>query len=209
MNTNRLGIYGGTFDPPHLGHLVLAETAADSLDLSRVLFVPAADPPHKSSRAVRASAVHRLNMVERAIAGNPRFALSRVDMDRPGPHYTVDMLTLLHAEYPGMDLTFLIGSDSLRDLPTWSRPAELIQLAALGVMLRPGITPDIDALERQIPGLKARVSWIDAPLIEMSASRLSTRIAAGKSVRYQVPDAVCAYIEEQGIYRDHEQETYP
>lgn len=209
MNTNRLGIYGGTFDPPHLGHLVLAETAADSLDLSRVLFVPAADPPHKSSRVVRASAVHRLHMVERAIADNPRFALSRVDMDRPGPHYTVDMLTRLRAEYPGTDLIFLIGADSLRDLPTWSRPAELIQLAALGVMPRPGITPDIDALERQIPGLKARVSWIDAPLLEISASGLAARIAAGKSVRYQVPDAVCAYIEEQGIYRNHEKETHP
>jgi nicotinate-nucleotide adenylyltransferase len=197
----RLGIFGGTFDPPHLGHLILAEVAADSLDLATVLFVPAADPPHKAAATIRASAAHRLAMVERAVAGNARFAVSRVDMDRPGPHYSVDMLRLLRAQYPGVEFFFLIGSDSLRDLPTWSRPAELVRLAALGVMRRPGSMPDLGELERRIPGLRQQVCWIDAPLIELAASQLAASIAAGHSVRYQVPDAVRAYIEEHSLYR--------
>ena len=197
----RLGVYGGTFDPPHLGHLILAENAADSLRLSRVLFVPAADPPHKAADTVAAAAEHRLAMVERAIAGNTRFAVSRVDMDRPGPHYSVDMLRALGADYPGAALVFLIGTDSLRDLPTWSRPADLITLATLGVMRRPGIAPpDLTELERQIPGLRARVEWVDAPLIDIASSDLARRIAAGLSVRYQIPDAVCDYIERHHLY---------
>lgn len=200
----RLGIFGGTFDPPHTGHLILAETAADDLALDRVLFVPAADPPHKAASDVRAPAAHRAAMVERAIAGNPRFALSRVDLDRPGPHYTVDMLHLLRREHPDAALYFLIGGDSLRDLPTWSRPAELITLATLAVMRRPGYAPDLDALERQIPRLAERVCWIDAPLIELSATEIAARIAAGRSVRYRLPDAVCAYVEEHHLYRDEQ-----
>jgi nicotinate-nucleotide adenylyltransferase len=199
----RFGIYGGTFDPPHLGHLILAETAASSLNLETVLFVPAADPPHKLSSAIRIPAHHRLAMVERAIAGNPRFGLSRVDMDRPGPHYSVDMLRLLHQQFPEADFFFLIGSDSLRDLPTWSRPAELIELATLGVMRRPGAAPDLEDLEGKIPGLRQRLVWIDAPLVEISATVIARRIASGQSVRYQVPDAVRLYIEQNGLYRNN------
>ncbi|HEX3049386.1 MAG TPA: nicotinate-nucleotide adenylyltransferase [Aggregatilineaceae bacterium] len=199
MSRPCLGIYGGTFDPPHLGHLILAETAADQLHLRQVLFIPAADPPHKGTP--RTPAFHRLAMVERAIAGNPHFLLSRMDMDRPGPHYSVDMLRLLHLEYPNTDLVFLIGSDSLRDLPTWSRPTQLIELARLGVMRRPGAEVEVDQLEQQIPGIRERLLWIEAPHIEISASVIAARIADGKSVRYQVTDAVCAYIEEHELYR--------
>jgi len=197
----RLGIYGGTFDPPHLGHLILAETAADCLGLTQVLFVPAADPPHKSEDDIRAAASHRAAMVERAIAGNGRFALSRVDLDRPGPHYSVDMLRLLHEQHPGAELVFLIGADSLRDLPRWSRPLELITLATLGVMRRPGVEPDLTALERVIPGLSWRVQWIDAPLIDIAASDIARRLKTGFSVRYQLPDVVCDYIDAHGLYR--------
>lgn len=196
----RLGILGGTFDPPHYGHLILAEMAADSLSLDCVLFVPAADPPHKD--AVRASAEHRTALVERAIAGNPRFALSRVDLDRPGPHYTADMLRLLHQEFVKAELVFLIGSDSLRDLPKWSRPGELIRLARLGVMRRPGPALDLAQLERDIPGISARLDWIDAPQIDLSATALARRIRAGLSIRYQTPDAVRAYIEAHTLYRN-------
>jgi nicotinate-nucleotide adenylyltransferase len=194
----RIGILGGTFDPPHYGHLILAELAADSLNLDRVLFVPAADPPHKG--ALRSSAEHRVALVERAIAGNPRFALSRVDLDRPGPHYSVEMVRLLQAEYPDATLIFLIGGDSLRDLPGWSRPDELIRLVRLGVMRRPGSAPDLTQLEREIPGIRERVDWIDAPQIEISASALAQRVRAGLSIRYQTPDAVRAYIEEHRLY---------
>ncbi len=202
MTTPRLGIYGGTFDPPHLGHLILAETAADTLRLDRVLFVPAGTPPHKAAATLRSAAEHRLAMVRLAIEGNPRFALSRVDLDRPGPHYSVDMLHLLRDEHRGAELFFLIGADSLADLPTWSRPRELIGLACLGVMRRPGAAPDLDALEREIPGLHRRMMWLDAPTIDIAASDLARRIAAGRSVRYQVPDDVCLYIEEHGLYRN-------
>lgn len=194
----RIGILGGTFDPPHYGHLILAELAADSLALDRVLFVPAADPPHKG--ALRSSAEHRVAMVERAIAGNPRFALSRVDLDRPGPHYSVEMVRLLQGERPEAPLAFLIGGDSLRDLPQWSRPDELIRLVRLGVMRRPGSAPDLTQLERELPGIRERVDWIDAPQIEISASALAQRVRAGLSIRYQTPDAVRAYIEEHRLY---------
>lgn len=197
----RIGILGGTFDPPHYGHLILAELAAEGLALDCVLFVPAADPPHKG--ALRASAEHRTAMVERAIAGNPRFSLSRVDLDRPGPHYSVDMLHLLRAEHPQAEFVFLIGGDSLHDLPTWSRPNELIALARLGVMRRPGSAPDLARLERDIPGIRARVDWIDGPQIEISASDLARRVSAGLSIRYQTPDAVRTYIEEHRLYRNH------
>lgn len=202
MTTPRLGIYGGTFDPPHLGHLILAETAADTLRLDRVLFVPAGTPPHKAAATLRSAAEHRLAMVRLAIESNSRFALSRVDLDRPGPHYSVDMLHLLRDEHRGAELFFLIGADSLADLPTWSRPRELIGLACLGVMRRPGAAPDLDALEREIPGLRRRTVWLDAPTIDIAASDLARRIAAGRSVRYQVPDDVCLYIEEHGLYRN-------
>jgi nicotinate-nucleotide adenylyltransferase len=198
--TGRLGVYGGTFDPPHLGHLILAETAADSLNLTQVLFVPAADPPHKPSSDIRASAEHRVQMVERTIAGNARFALSRVDIDRPGPHYTVDMLRLLRAGYPAAELVLLIGADSLRDLPRWSRPLDLIALAMLGVMRRPGVDPDLSELERHVPGISWRVQWVDAPLIDIASSDLARRIGLGYSVRYQMPEAVEQYIREHGLY---------
>lgn len=206
MSTNsrppRLGVYGGTFDPPHLGHLILAETAADSLGLDRVLFAPAAHPPHKDPASVRAAAEHRVAMVTHAIADNARFALSQIDIDRPGPHYTVDMLRLLRDQVGDATLIFLIGSDSLHDLPTWSRPDELLTLAVLGVMRRPGSMPDLAALEQHFPTIRARIEWVDAPLIDISATSLASRIAAGRSVRYQIPDSVCAYISEHGLYRN-------
>lgn len=200
-SAERLGVFGGTFDPPHLGHLILAETAADCLALSRVLFVPAADPPHKRSAAVRASAEHRLAMTALAIADNPRFALSRLDMDRPGPHYTVDMLRLLREQHPGAELYLLLGSDSLRDLPTWSRPAELLTLARLGVMHRPHIEPDLDALEAVLPGLRDRLHWIPAPPVDLASSAIADLITAGRSIRYLVPDRVLDYITAHGLYR--------
>lgn len=199
---DRLGVFGGTFDPPHLGHLVLAEAAADHLGLARVLFVPAGVPPHKERAAVRADAEHRAEMTRLAIADNPRFALARTDLGRPGPHYTVDMLRLLREEYPYSDLILLMGGDSLRDLPTWSLPRELIALSRLGVLRRPADDVNLDALERVIPGLAARVLWIPAPRLDIASSAIAAAIAAGRSVRYLVPDAVLAYIEAHGLYKE-------
>ncbi|HVO42042.1 MAG TPA: nicotinate-nucleotide adenylyltransferase [Aggregatilineales bacterium] len=191
------GVLGGTFDPPHIGHLILAEIATDTLNLDRVLFVPAGDPPHK---AAQTSIVHRVAMVEAAIRDNAHFALSRVDTERPGPHYSVDMLRLLRQKLRGRELFFLIGGDSLHDLPTWHDPAGLIVQARLGVLRRPDATFDLAELEAQIPGLERQITFIDGPMISISATLLRTRAQKGLSLRYLVPDAVAAYITAQKLY---------
>jgi len=196
----RLGVLGGTFDPPHYGHLALAEAAREQLNLSRVLFVPAGEPPHKPGRPIT-PAHHRAAMVEAAIADNPAFVLSRVDLDRPGPHYTVDMLTLLEREYPRGILFFLMGSDSLVEFPTWRDPAGIIRKAVLAVMNRPGYLVDWNLLEQAVPGIRGRVVFLDAPLLDISASDLRRRAREGHSLRYLVPPPVEAYIREHGLYR--------
>ncbi len=197
---DRLGIFGGTFDPPHLGHLILAETVADALDLERVLFVPAGQPPLKEDWVIT-PVEHRLAMVKAAIAGNRRFAISRADIDRPGPHYSVDMVRIIAAEYPGTDLFFMIGSDSLRDLPRWHNPGGLIELCTLAVVRRPSAEPDMDALELAIPGIKSRVCFVDAPLIQIAGRELRRRVREGLSIRYRVTDAVLEYITRHGLYK--------
>ncbi|MCS7178077.1 MAG: nicotinate-nucleotide adenylyltransferase [Anaerolineae bacterium] len=196
----RFGILGGTFDPPHYGHLALAETARVQLGLAQVLFVPAGDPPHKPGGPIT-PAVHRAAMVEAAIADNPAFVLSRVDLDRPGPHYTVEMLALLKRQLDGAQFYFLMGSDSLVEFPTWRDPGGILRQATLGVMERPGWPVDLHALEQQVPGLRARVVWLDAPRLDLSASDLRRRVREGLPVRYLVPPAVETYIREHRLYR--------
>lgn len=195
----RLGILGGTFDPPHIGHLILAEYAREALDAAQILWVPAADPPHKDD--TRLAIEHRLAMVERAIAGNPHFAFSLADVERPGPHYTVDLIPILQRQYPDAEFYFLIGADSLRDLPKWSRPQELIRMCKLVVMRR----PDVDATPEMhgaiLPGLAERVTMLDAPLVDVSSTDIVARMRAGKSARYVVPDAVMDYILANGLYK--------
>jgi nicotinate-nucleotide adenylyltransferase len=196
----RVGILGGTFDPPHIGHLVLAEYALTALDLACVLFVPAADPPHKWP--VRVSIEHRLPMLERAIAGNDKFMISRVDVDRPGPHYTVDTIRILQRQNPDIDYYFVMGGDSLHHLPEWYHPQQLIALCKLAVMARPGaeVAPDLTA--NILPGLVDRVVVIDSPMLGFSSTEVADRLEAHKSVRYLVPDAVLTYIQENGLYRN-------
>jgi nicotinate-nucleotide adenylyltransferase len=196
---SRLGVLGGTFDPPHLGHLILAECALDALHLEAVLFVPAAEPPHKNGSTIT-PIDHRLVMVEAAIAGNPRFALSRVDLDRPGPHYTVDMLKILRQAYPETELYFLMGGDSLYDLLTWRDPAGIIAQAHLGVARRSDTPLDLTDLAIRLPGIIKRVATIQAPVIGISATLLRKRIQNGASIRYQVPLEVESYIVENGLY---------
>ena len=199
--TERIGLFGGTFDPPHLGHLILAERAVEALALSQVLFVLAADPPHKHDQRI-APVEHRLAMLERAIAGNPHFAVSLIDLDRPGPHYSVDMVRIAQNQYPSATLYFLMGGDSLHDLPTWRDPAGLIAQAMLGVAHRPGEALALDKLNTQIPGLAGRVAFIEAPVIGISATDLRQRVVAGRSIRYQISESVCAYIQEHHLYKD-------
>jgi nicotinate-nucleotide adenylyltransferase len=196
-----IGIFGGTFDPPHLGHLILAETCADALGLERVLWVPAADPPHKHSAPLSAAA-HRAAMVQAAIADNPRFVFSRVDLDRPGPHYSADMVRLIGEQYPGITLYFLMGGDSLHDLPTWRAPERLLASCRLAVTRRPddGLDAALPALYKQLPALEGVVAFVPAPLIEISGSEIRQRVRERRSIRYRVPDAVAACIAREGLY---------
>jgi nicotinate-nucleotide adenylyltransferase len=191
------GILGGTFDPPHLGHLILASLAIDALGLDQVWFVPAGDPPHK---AAQTPAVHRAAMIGIAVEADPRFAISRVDLDRPGPHYSTDMVQILREQQPDRTFCFLVGGDSLRDLPTWHQPDQLIRRVPLGVMHRPDALIELDALESKIPGLKAAITFIDGPLLDISATLLRDRARRMLSLRYLVPDPVIAYIQAHSLY---------
>lgn len=197
----RLGVFGGTFNPPHYGHLILAEQARDQLSLDCVLWAPAADPPHKQGQPITPVA-HRLAMVSLAVEDNPGFEISTVDINRAGPHYSADMLALLNDAYPGAELFFLIGGDSLRDITTWHEPATILREARLAVMVRPGAEMDLDRLEAQLPGISERLEWVDAPLIDISGRDIRTRVATGQSIRYLLPPPVQAYIDQQSLYQD-------
>ncbi len=203
-----VGVFGGTFDPPHLGHLILAEAVCDVLGLEQVLFVLAADPPHKQGMSLT-PATQRLAMLKRAIVGNPRFALSDADIARPGPHYTVDTLHILKDHFPAHQLYFLLGSDALRDFPTWHNPAGIIAQAHLAIVQRPDVQVDLAVLDAKVPGLAARSVLVNAPEIGISGTLLRERLHANLSIRYLVPDAVEQYIAENALYRnsDHVQES--
>ena len=197
----RIGVIGGTFDPIHFGHLIVAQEACSRLDLAQVVFVPAGQPPHKLARAIT-PAWHRIAMVGRAIAGNDCFALSRVDADRAGPCYTVDTIGLLQEAWGReAEIHFLIGSDSLADLPTWYQPQRLLELCTIVAVARPGYPPDLDRLERHLPGAASRVALLDAPTLDISATEIRERVRQGRSIRYLVPDSVAQYIETQQLYR--------
>jgi nicotinate-nucleotide adenylyltransferase len=196
----RLGVLGGTFDPIHIGHLFAAEEARARLDLDRVLFVPAGLPPHKLHVEVT-PIKDRLAMVRLAIADNPRFFLSRVDVDRFGPSYTVDTLELLRDEYGSdADLHFIMGSDSLADLLTWHKPERLIRLCRIVALTRPRGRVDLEELDRLLPGAMARIQLLEMPLLEVSSTDLQRRVRMGLPIKYLVPPAVEDYIYEHGVY---------
>jgi nicotinate-nucleotide adenylyltransferase len=196
----KLGVFGGTFDPPHLGHLRLAEEARDQLGLDSVLWVVAGQSPLKQDPPASPAGI-RAAMVQAAIADHPGFALSRVDLDRPAPHYTVDTLRLLRSEFPEAELFFLMGEDSLRDLLRWRDPPDLIRLAWLAVSQRPGADADLSQLEAQVPGLAARVCWLRVPQLEIASRDIRQRIREGRTVRYMAPAEVLAIVEREGLYR--------
>ncbi|PWH18923.1 MAG: nicotinic acid mononucleotide adenylyltransferase [Ardenticatenia bacterium] len=198
----RLGILGGTFDPIHFGHLLAAETAREQLRLDRVVFAPAAQPPHKQGQPI-SPIEHRVAMVWLAIVNNLYFLLSLVDVERPGPHYTLDTVRLLRAEYAiDAEETYLvIGADSLTQLPTWHEPRQLIRLCRLAVVTRPHHLVDMAALEHDLPGITERVDWVEMPALDIASSDLQRRVRAGRSIRYQAPEAVMRYIAEHCLYR--------
>jgi len=198
----KLGVLGGTFDPIHLGHLLMAETARESLGLSQVLFTPVGDPPHKQNNAIT-PACHRRAMTELAIEDNPGFSLCPVDLDRPGPHYTTATIRLIRQQYglAAADCYFIIGGDSLRDLPTWNNPAELVSLCRLAVIHRPGFRPDVAELSQQVQGLADSLVWVEMPPIGVSSTAIRARVSRGQSIRYQTPNSVRKYIEREGLYK--------
>ena len=197
---SRVGVLGGSFDPIHLGHLIMAEAAREVLSLDLLLFVPTAVQPLKQEHAA-AAPEHRVAMVELAIEGNPYFSLSRVDVDRPGPSYTVDMLRLLRQEYPQAAFWFILGADALHSLTRWRDPEGVLAQARLAVVRRPGVAVDMAALSQALPRLQGSVDWVDAPLIDISATDLRRRASEGLSLRYRVPDPVREYIEANKLYR--------
>ncbi len=196
-----IGVYGGTFDPPHLGHLILAAETLRQLKLQRLLWMLTPDPPHKPGRPITV-VQHRLAMVMRAIAETPEFELSTIEIDRPGPHYTFHTLGILRNLYPQAGLVFLLGGDSLRDLPSWNNPLDILAACRyLGVMRRPGDTIDLASLEKVLPGLTEKVRFVNAPLIEISSSEIRKRIADDASFRYYLHPNVYDYIQRNNLYR--------
>jgi nicotinate-nucleotide adenylyltransferase len=197
----RIGIFGGTFDPPHLGHLILASEARAQLKLTRLLWALTSIPPHKLDQPIT-PLEDRLAMLRLALADEPAFELSDIDMDRPGPHYTLDTVQLLAGKNPGADLILLLGGDSLHDLPSWHRPADLAAACAeIGVMRRPGDAIDLPALEAQVPGITAKVRFMDTPRLEIASREIRRRASEGLPFRYYLPPAVYHYIIEHKLYR--------
>ena len=193
-----VGVFGGTFDPVHHGHLALAEEACDALGLETVTFVPASAPPHKPGVPVT-PAEHRFAMVEAAIAGNPRFRCSRIELDRPGPSYTVETLRSMAGHHA--DLWFILSSEALAGLPTWREPDRILELARLAVLPRGGQARiDEGWLGEHFPGREDRVRFLPGPLLPISGSVVRRRVAAGRSIRYLVPDAVAHYVAQHRLY---------
>ena len=196
----RLGIFGGTFDPIHTGHLILAEFCRDAQKLDRVLFVPAGTPPHKRDRQITSTDV-RKEMVEMVIAGHPAFQLSTLECDRDGPSYTVDTLQGIQEQFPDDELFLILGQDMLSDLVNWYQPEKIIQTAHLIVGTRPGYQPPpADDSELNSAIQRAISGKVDLPGIEISSSMIRHRIANGQSVRYTLPRAVEALILAKGLY---------
>jgi nicotinate-nucleotide adenylyltransferase len=198
----KTGVLGGTFDPIHNGHILMAESALSHLNLFEVLFIPAGCPCFKSKKAVT-PARHRLRMVKLAIAGKPSFRFSAMEVERAGVTYTVDTIRALKSSLePQDELFFIMGWDSLKEFHLWHQAAELISLCRLVVVPRAGCPkPDIAELEKEIPGLMQHIIMLDSPVIEVSSSDIRQRVKNGMDIRGLVPDAVAEYIAEKGLYR--------
>jgi nicotinate-nucleotide adenylyltransferase len=197
--SERIGVLGGTFDPIHYGHLAIAEEARVVLGLERVLLVPAARQPLKRGAHV-ASPQQRIEMARLACAGNSALDVSPIEVERPGPSYTVNTLEQLRDAGLG-ELHFILGADALADLHRWYDAPRIPELARLVVIARPGHRPNLDAVAAQLPGVRERITLIDGPGLAISSSELRSRIAAGRPIRYLTPEPVVEYIARNGLYR--------
>ncbi len=198
----KIGVFGGTFDPIHLGHLVVADEAREALGLDQVLFIPAGRPWVRAGTPVSA-ACHRMAMVEMAVRSTPWFRAVNLDVKRPGPTHTVDTLLELRSEFGGeADLYLILGLDAVQDMARWHEPAQIFELCTVVGMSRPGVL-DLDraALEAVAPNAADRVVLVEGPLVSLSGTDLRRRVKEGRSIRHRVPEAVEAYIHEHGLYR--------
>lgn len=200
MAEMKIGILGGTFDPPHIGHMILADEARHQLKLDRVLWVLTPDPPHKRGKEITPLA-DRLAMLQAVLSSDPVFWLSTVDVDRPPPHYALDTMLLLRRRHPEAELVYLMGSDSLRDLPNWHKPLDFLAACdAVGVMRRAFENFDLAALRSRLPGIQDKVQWIVAPLLEISATNIRASVRSGGAWQYYVNASVRQIIRERGLY---------
>jgi len=198
----KVGILGGTFDPVHIGHLIIAEGVRVELGLEKVLFVPAGQPWLKLQHAIT-PAGYRVEMLRLAILPNLHFELSDVEVERSGPSYTIDTVVELRNRLGAQaDLFFILGCDALAQFPEWKEPSKLIQLCKLAVVPRANLAlPDLEGVERRIPGITDRVSYVATPIIDISSSQIRERVARGSSIRHLVPDKVEEYIAKRRLYR--------
>ncbi len=200
----KIGVLGGTFDPVHRGHIVIAEETRNQLQLAEVIFMPAAQTPLKEYGSISA-VEHRIQMVRLAIAGYPYFRLSTVETERPGPSYTADTIVEMRNKLGADDeLFFIIGLGSLAQFPLWKEPSRIVQACKLVAVSRPGYSlPDLNSLEAAVPGLLRKLIVLDKPEIDISATEIRKRVARGLSVRHLVPEPVADYIEQHKLYLKH------
>ena len=198
----RVGVLGGTFDPVHNGHLIIAEEAQAKLGLEKVLFIPAGRPWFKDGENV-SDMGWRLDMLKLAVNGNPSFEIDTMELEREGATYTIDTMEELRKRMGEcVELFFIIGIDALSELGRWKEPERLASICHFATMRRPGFTElDLEAMERDVPGVSGRVHVLDNVQVDISSSDIRSRVEEGRSIRYLVPPAVRAYIEEQGLYR--------
>lgn len=197
-----LGVFGGTFDPPHITHLILANEALIQLSLERVLWVLTPVPPHKPDRVITPLII-RKQMLEAAINDNSSFELSEVEINRKPPHYAADTMYLLKEVHPGAEFIYLMGEDSLRDLPGWYQPNIFIQRCkSLGIFRRPGVKVDVNSLKLTLPGLEHKILYIDVPLLDISSTDIRRRVAKYKSFRYYLPEKVYQLVLKYHLYQE-------
>lgn len=208
MQKKRLGIFGGTFDPPHIGHLILAAEARDQLELNSTIWVLTPDPPHKQENKI-SSTKHRLAMVQRAIGNDQDFSISRVDIDRPGPHFSVDTVSLIKLQFPDHQMFFLMGGDLLQALPKWHKVSEFVNLVdGIGVMRRPGDEINLKSLYAKLPSLKEKIHFVTAPLLEISSAQIRQRVMMHRAYRYYLLPSVYKYICEHYLYLNEDLENW-
>lgn len=200
----RVGVFGGTFDPIHQGHLVIAEQVMDELGMDRVIFVPGGIPPHKEASSVRANALDRLAMVEAAISGNECFSVDRVEVDAGRPMYSVETVQILKKKLPGNEWFFISGADEVSNLLAWKEPDKLLEEVVMVAATRPGYDlTKLGHLEKKLNNFD-RIFPVECSRVDISASSIRRRILRGKSIRYLVPEEVYKIIHEKGLYRKGE-----